>query len=149
MVVADQHDVNGGKLIERERRRAHAPRAEPSERARVPREDGIGQHRQCGRAKQKGRMADERRGDAPRGYAGQRTCNPHRNGRGPRHRRARAPPAEQIAQRPVGARMRIEEKLSIAMIGDRKPRHQPDLTTELTEITELKTNFSVPSVPPC
>ena len=99
-------------------------RTEPPERSGVRREHGIGHQRHRRRANEKRRVADERDGDLSRPDAGRRWIVPRQRPLlRPSRSLAGAHPVDDFTGRSTGERVRVEEVLAVAVIGDGKSRH--------------------------
>jgi hypothetical protein len=117
VIVADEDDVRGGKVVQWDRRGPNALRTETAEWPGVHREHRIRHDNARGGSKEKRRVPDERR----RGAAGsddgrRRRLRRQRNVLRPRNRLTRPLPLDQVAERSVRTRVRIEEPGAIEMI---------------------------------
>jgi hypothetical protein len=123
VIVTLQNQINGGKLIEVNSRRAVARRSDPGKRAGAMGPDGIAKNIEALHLDQKRGMADERGADFSVVYAfgwsgTRRRVNPFAPGRGP----ASAQPFEDAgaAVRHGGhAVARIEKMLAVEVVGNR------------------------------
>ena len=125
VVVADEHDVRNRQGIERQRRRAHAARAEAAERPRMGCEHRVGEDHRVRRAQQKRRVADERGGDGSRVDVRRRRIRCERHGLRPGRFLPRALPFDHVADGAGPLAGRIEEALAVAVIGNRQRAPRP------------------------
>lgn len=120
VVVAEQDDVDGGKVGKRDAGRTHADGAEAVERADAVAEDGIGENSAGAGLQEKGGVADPGGGEAD--FVSERRGQDAGVGwlRGPGGGLSGAFPAKDVEPSAVFVAMRIEESAAVAMVGDRE-----------------------------
>ena len=118
VVVAEQNDVDGGKVVEGDAGRTHADGAEAIERANAVAEDGIGEDGAGAGLEEKGGMTDPGGGEA--GFVSEWSGEDAGVGwlRGPGGGLTGAFPAKNVEPGAVFVAMRVEEAASVAVVGN-------------------------------